>query len=339
MPLFSSKALSATIGKAKTATSGLGFGCMGITAFYGDSMPRDDAMKLLQAVYDAGCRHFDTAEVYATDDQHNEDVLGDFITSKALPRDSYSVATKYWPREGKYDYDAVKTSLAASLKRLKLDYVDLYYAHRVMSLEGGMEFSRVAQKLQQEGFIKEIGLSEVSGSWLQQIHDTTGVRIDAVQQEWSLLTRSLEAELVPVCNKLDVAIVAYSPLARNLLAVPATQEAPKDWRAKQPRYEAENYAKNQRLIVEQVHALATKLSCTPAQLSLAWLLQKAATLDVTVVPIPGSTKLTHALGNLQAAQMPALSADDMATLEGLAAQVAGERGNEGYMNMSIEAQS
>lgn len=208
MKLFPKLALTSTIGAGDARQSGLGFGCMGITAFYGDSMPDDEALALLRAVYEAGCRHYDTAEVYAAGGKYNEAILGDFF--QTVPRDSYTVATKYWPRDDPdvYEYDNVKKSLVASLERLQLDYVDLYYAHRVLSLEGGLKFAATAKRLKEEGLIKEVGLSEVSGKWLKEIH-TKGCQIDAVQQEWSLLTRNLEDELVPVCKELDVVIVAY----------------------------------------------------------------------------------------------------------------------------------
>jgi aryl-alcohol dehydrogenase-like predicted oxidoreductase len=183
---------------------------MGITAFYGDSMADDDAIKLLQAAYDSGTRHFDTAEVYQQNGKHNETILGTFFkTLSQHERDSYTVATKYWPAgtEHDYEYDVVKERLMQSLQRLQLDYVDLYYAHRVMTLEGGKTFALTAQRLKEEGLIKAIGLSEVSGKWLEQINNV--YPIDAIQQEWSLMTRSLEEELVPVCKKLGIVIVAY----------------------------------------------------------------------------------------------------------------------------------
>merc|ERR1712224_1022295 len=189
----------------------------GITSFYGPAMDLPDAMDLLKKVYDEGCRHFDTAEMYGNDDptKHNEVYLGKFF--QTVPRDSFSVATKFWPTGTDCGYDVVKEHLLGSLKRLQLDSVDLYYSHRVTSVENGVNFVKAAQRLKEEGLIKEIGLSEVNGSWLQQIVKESGVKVDAVQQEWSILTRSLEKELVPVCRKLGVTIVAYSPLCRNLL--------------------------------------------------------------------------------------------------------------------------
>jgi len=330
MKLFSKFALPSVVGSGE---SSIGFGCMGITAFYGNSMPDDQAMHLLRTVYDAGCRHFDSAEVYATSEKHNEDLLGKFF--QTVPRDSYSIATKYWPQgDDMYEYDAVKKSLLQSLDRLQLTYVDLYYAHRVMSLEGGLKFASTAKRLKEEGLIKEVGLSEVSGKWLKQIYETCP--IDAVQQEWSLLTRNLEEELVPVCKELNVTIVAYSPLARNLLAI-KLDAPPSDWRASVPRYSQENLEVN-RKIQASIEQLATKYNCSSAQLSLAWLFHKANELGVKVVPIPGSTKLQHAISNLESTKIE-ISEDDCRELEALAGQVAGARGTEDYISRGIEAQS
>jgi aryl-alcohol dehydrogenase-like predicted oxidoreductase len=206
MTLAVKHALRSVVGNEKIE-SGLGFGCMGVTSFYGDSMPDDKAIELLQAVYDGGVRHFDTAEIYQQDGKFNESILGVFF--KTVPRDSYCIATKYMPKGGVDDgeYDVVKKALTASLERLQLDHVDLYYSHRVLSLEGGKKFAETCNRLKEEGLIKEVGLSEVNGNWLRQINEIC--RIDVVQQEWSLMTRNLEAELVPVCKELGVVIVAY----------------------------------------------------------------------------------------------------------------------------------
>lgn len=330
MKLFSKFALPSVVGESKG--SGLGFGCMGITAFYGDSMPDDAALGLLQKVYDAGCRHFDTAEAYATAEKHNETLLGQFF--KTVPRDSFSVATKYWPKEPTYDYDTIKTALSNSLKRLDLEYVDLYYAHRVLSLEGAKEFAHTAKRLKEEGLIKEVGVSEINPKWLRVIHEEI-CAIDAVQQEWSLITRHLvEDELLPVCKEFDIVLVAYSPLARNLLAT-KVEAPPDDWRATVPRYSKENLEKNQK-IMDTLQELSAKYDCTTAQLSLAWLFKKAEELGVCVVPIPGSTKLNHALSNLEATKVNISDHEDLQTLEALAEQVVGARASEHYINMSIE---
>jgi aryl-alcohol dehydrogenase-like predicted oxidoreductase len=300
----------------------------------GDPMPDVKAQELIKAVYDAGCRHYDTAEAYRTGDKYNEATLGDFF--QTVPRDSFSVATKYWPSADQAaDYETVKSHLMASLKRLKLDYVDLYYAHRVKDMADGMEFARSAKRLKEEGLIKEIGLSEVSPSWLKKIH-TEIVTIDAIQQEWSLLTRNLEKDLVPVCKELGVSIVAYSPLARNMLAS-KIEVPPNDWRATLPRFAKENLAANQK-VSDLVQQIAEKYQCTSAQLSLAWLLHKGSDLGVNVYPIPGSTKMEHALGNLKASQIDIQPAD-MQELEALADLVAGARATDGYIQMGFESQA
>jgi aryl-alcohol dehydrogenase-like predicted oxidoreductase len=329
--------------------SGIGYGCMGITSFYGDALEDDASMALLKTVYDHGCRHFDTAELYRNDDpeKHNEKVLGRFL--QTVPRDSYSVATKYWPDDmadydcdkveahvfiANYEYDSVKAHLLASLERLQLDYVDLYYAHRVTSVEGGKAFARAAQKLKEEGLIKEVGLSEVSGKWLQKIHAEAGP-IDAVQQEWSILTRTLEDELVPVCKANDIAIVAYSPLCRSLL-VQKMEVPPADWRADFPRYK--NLGQNKKFAT-QVFEIAESLKTTPAQVCLAWILQKADELGVFVVPIPGTTKPDRVVGNIQSVNV-ALSKEQMAILNAMAKDVVGDRYMESFMSngWAIESQ-
>uniref|UniRef100_A0A7R9W3I1 NADP-dependent oxidoreductase domain-containing protein n=1 Tax=Pseudictyota dubia TaxID=2749911 RepID=A0A7R9W3I1_9STRA len=331
--------LFASFAKTNTAVhpnSGLGFGCMGITSFYGDALSDKDAMALLQTVYDSGVRHFDTAEAYVNPDpeKHNEKVLGKFLNT--VPRDSYSIATKYWPgQDAVHDYETVKAHLTQSLERLGLSHVDLYYSHRVTSLEAGIAFAKAATKLKEEGLIKAVGLSEVNGAWLKQIH-TQGGPIDAVQQEWSILTRTLEEELVPVCKELDVCVVAYSPLSRNLL-VQKLEAAPADWRKDLPRYQAMEQNKK---LADQVHDLAHKSNSTPAQLCLAWLFQKATEFGVSVVPIPGTTKPERATGNAKATDVK-ISADDMKVLDAMASQVVGARYQEGFMGngMTIESQT
>lgn len=326
---------------SSTGEGGVGFGCMGITAFYGDAMSDDDAIALLSFVYEKGCRHFDTAELYksgnpmeeAEGDIWNEKQIGLFL--KTVPRDSFTVATKYFPYkyEGKCDYDTVSASLRKSLDRLGLEYVDVYYCHRITSLEGALEFVASAQKLKEEGLIRGIGLSEIIGSWLRKCNDVAPIA--CVQQEWSLLTRNLEEELVPVCAELGIVVVCYSPLGRNLLTGVVT-EVPTDWRASLPRYSPENLEKN-KVLVKEIETMAEKHNCTPAQLSLAWLFHKAKQLGVTIIPIPGTTKTKHATTNIEAAEV-AIEDPEMLLLEEIASKVEGERGGSDYTSMGIEAQ-
>lgn len=285
--------------------------------------------------------HTAAAEIYKSGnvfednpgDVWNEKQVGQFL--RTVPRESFTVATKFFPHKWglKCDYDTVKTALLASLERLGLEYVDVYYCHRITGLEGALEFVASVKKLQDEGLVRGIGLSEIIGSWLRQCHSVAPIA--CVQQEWSLLTRNLEDELVPVCRELGIVIVAYSPLARNLLTGVVT-EAPTDWRSSNPRYSPENLEKNIAL-VKEVEAIAANHKCTAAQLALAWLFHKAKQLSVTVIPIPGTTKTKHAASNIQAAGV-AISDADMGPLEEIGAKVAGERGDESYTDMGIEAQ-
>lgn len=335
MKLFAAKALPTS-----TAGSGLGFGCMGISAFYGAAMEDSKALELLKAVYDGGCRHFDTAELYATEgSKPNETILGEFF--QTVPRDSFTIATKYWPSDTNpnvYEYDDVKAHLQESLKKLQMDSVDLYYAHRVRSVEGGIKFVKAAHKLKEAGLIKEIGLSEVSGSWLKQICSEAGP-VDAVQQEWSLMTRTLEDDLAPVCKELDVTIVAYSPLSRNLLAkkVEGTFEQG-DFRSNLPRYSKDALEANNK-IVDKIEELGKKHNASPAQVALSWIFHKANELGVSVIPIPGSTKIKNAENNMGSVKVE-LSDEDCKELESLSALVVGDRYAQWGMtnNMSIESQ-
>jgi len=322
--------------------SPMGFGCMGITAFYGPPMEDSAALALLQRALDLGYTHFDTAEVYTGKRDHgsdkveyNEVILGEFLRSK--PRESYTVATKFFPPLSdtlSVEPEEVKARFAASLERLGLDYVDIYYLHRmpptVEELEGWMA---VAKSLVETAKVRYIGLSEVSASWLRRAHAVHPV--SCVQMEWSLASRSLEDSVVPVCKELGIGIVAYSPLSRNLLCPPA--QPPDDFRGQTcPRYQPENFDKNKE-VAAQVAALAEGKGATAAQVSLAWLYYRAKIMGVQMVPIPGTTKAERAEENIAALGI-ALSEAEAGELERLGALVVGPRYNEKFMAYSFELQ-
>ena len=224
----------------------------------------------------------------------------------------------------------------ASLEKLGLEYVDLYYCHRMTSLEGAMEFAASAKRLKEEGLIQAIGLSEIRGSWLKKVY-TEVCPINAVQQEWSLMTRNLEDELVPVCKELGVVIVAYSPLYRNFLTS-VSGSAPTDWRGTLPRYQGEAFDKNLQLMKEVMLPLADKFSCSLAQLSLAWLFHRAEEMGVVVIPIPGSTKITNVTSNKGSTEIE-INVEDMKALNSMADKVVGERGGKDYTSGGIENQA
>lgn len=332
---------------------GIGLGAMCVSGQYMNGVPLDEeaAFRFFKGVYDAGCRHFDTAEVYKSgpfnepagpDTVFNETQLGKFLPT--VPRDSFTIATKYMPMlradkqnpQGKCDYESVKGALLTSLKRLNLSYVDLYYSHVVLTREAGVEFVTSVKRLKEEGLVKNIGLSEIVAPWLRDCHAIHP--ICAIQQEWSLLTRDIEESLVPTCRELNVGIVAYSPLARNILTGPKTERPTDKRRENIPRFSAENWDKNNK-VGEQVAALAAKKGVSPATLSMAWLLQKAKDLKVSVLPIPGTAVLDHAKDNMAGASVGALSPEEMALLEEIAKQAAGNRESDQYMSIRIEGQA
>mmetsp|Transcript_68793 Transcript_68793/g.109151 ORF Transcript_68793/g.109151 Transcript_68793/m.109151 type:complete len:328 (-) Transcript_68793:179-1162(-) len=310
----------------------LGFGCMGITAFYGKSMEDEACTALLKEVFDMGYSHFDTAEVYRQDDKVNEVQIGAFL--KTLDRKSFTVATKFFPglHENKCDKDTVATAVDRSLENLGLEYVDLYYLHRMPpTLEEAKQWMESIKTCVSAGKVKNVGLSEVPADWLPELHAIHPVT--AVQQEWSLLTREIvEKELIPVYKELGIGIVAYSPLARNLLAGPPEEVT--DWRANHPRYAQENYEKNKEL-ARKIKEMAETKGKSAAQLSLAWLYHKANKLGVKMLPIPGTTKVANARDNYGAVGVE-LTDEEAKQLEELGATVVGLRGNESYQNMSVE---
>jgi aryl-alcohol dehydrogenase-like predicted oxidoreductase len=324
-------------------SSPIGFGCMGMTAFYGPAMLDADGVALLTAVRAAGYSHIDTAEIYQQfssvkegTQKYNEALVGLYL--QTIPRNQITVATKFFGslHDHKVDLETVVGAVDASLRRLCTDFLDIYYLHRMpASVELLEEWMRSMKVVVDSGRVRNVGLSEVPASWLRRAHAI--LPVTAVQQEWSLLTREpMESEVVPVCRELGITIVAYSPLARNLLAAaPSADGPPRDWRGDQPRFSAQNYESNKHLAT-QVAEIAARKGVSAASVSLAWLLHKGRDLGVRVVPIPGTTSEAHAKANMEAANSVSLTPEEMGQLEALGALVAGARGNEQYVSMAIE---
>jgi len=310
---------------------------------YGAPMSEEASVELLTAVAAAGYKHFDTSEIYASTfpQPHSEaTVFGEVLMGKWLAtvdRSSVSIATKCNPSAlwgGKTDAATVAAMVEASLARLGTDYIDLYYLHRLPP-QGPEEFFESMKPLIASGKVRAVGISEASPENLRKAHAV--MPLAAAQYEWSLLTRELEKDIIPVCAELGIVLVAYSPLSRNLLAGAATADTiGGTFRAGQPRFQGDNLEANQKL-VKVVAGLAEAKGVTPATLSLAWVLHKAAELGVEVLPIPGTTKAPHAAENIRA-QDVSLSSEDMAALEALARGVVGERGAPWYMSGTYEAQ-
>lgn len=284
------------IPKVKLGTQGLevsklGFGCMGLT-FVNYPGAEDDGISIIKHAFSKGTTFFDTSDVYGTD-HANEILVGKAL--KQLPREEVQLATKFGvvntggPRlvvKGSPEY--VRSCCEASLKRLGVDYIDLYYQHRVDQTVPIEETMGELKKLVEEGKIKYIGLSEASPDTIRRAHEVHP--ITAVQMEWSLWTRDLEEEIIPLCRERGIGIVPYSPLGRGFFAGKAVVESldPNIHAAAHPRLTGENLEKN-RHIYHAIESLATKHHCSPAQLALSWVLHQGD----DVVPIPGTTKIKN----------------------------------------------
>ena len=289
-------------GASSLRVSSQGFGCMGMTAFYGKPITDTAAVALLTHAYQQGVTHFDTAEVYQGKDDdgntlYNERVVGLGIAAIGN-RGALQIATKYMPRlhdpADKMTSEMCVQACQASCARLGVDFVDLYYVHRLHPTVSVEQQAAAMNAVKASGLAKCIGVSEFSPKNLRAFHAICPVT--CVQQEWSLFNRDLEEDLLPVCRELGIGIVAYSPLCRKLLSgdiksVHDLQEG--DLRAtRYGRLEKGNLSANA-VLVEQVGMRAKELGLTAAQLSLAWV----ASQGVDVCPIPGTTSIGHLTDN------------------------------------------
>lgn len=312
------------LGKSGIAVSEIGFGCMGMLEFYG---PSDDAASLstLARAVELGVTFFDTADTYGFG--HNETLLGGFLKG----RSGVVVATKFGiVREpGKYERRVdnspayIAEACDASLQRLGVEVIDLYYAHRINPETPIEETVGAMAGLVKAGKVRALGLSEVSGATLRRaaaVHP-----IAAVQSEYSLWTRDVEAEVLPACRDLGISLVAYSPLGRGMLTGAIgkdTQLAGNDFRRNNPRFQGENLDANLRL-VETLRGLAAEKGCTPGQLALAWLLRQGP----EIIPIPGTRRIQYLEENAGVAAV-GLAPEDMQRIS--AAMPAGAAAGERY---------
>ncbi len=278
--------------------SALGLGCMGMSEFYG---PRDDAasLRVLAQALDSGINFFDTADMYGP--YHNEEIIGRFLASK---RQQIKIATKFGivRQPGEYrrridnSADYARRSCEASLRRLGVEQIDLYYVHRLDNAIPVEETMDALAQLVREGKIAHIGLCEVSAATLKRAHAVHPVA--AVQTEYSLWTREVENSVLPACRELGIGLVAYSPLGRGFLTGRFQHTAAfesGDFRASLPRFQPENLVRN-RPLAEVIAALAAEKSCSAAQIALAWLLAQGE----NIVPIPGTCNPVHLQQNAAA---------------------------------------
>ncbi|KAK9932830.1 hypothetical protein M0R45_020052 [Rubus argutus] len=301
------------LGSQGLEVSAQGLGCMGMSAFYGDPKPEPDMIKLIHHAVNSGVTLLDTSDIYGP--FTNEILLGKALSGGV--RDKVELATKFGitgfvdnKMEIRGDPAYVRASLEGSLKRLGVDYVDLYYQHRIDTRVPIEVTVGELKKLVEEGKIKYICLSEASASTIRRAHAVHP--ITAVQLEWSLWSRDVEEEIIPTCRELGIGIVAYSPLGRGFLSSGPTlvENLPNDdYRKKFPRFQGENLEHN-KTIFERVSDLATRKGCSPSQLALAWVHHQGN----DVCPIPGTTKIENFNQNIGALSVK-LTPEELAELE------------------------
>ena len=303
--------------------SRIGLGTMGMSAYYAGAGSDDaESIRTIHRALDLGVTLIDTAEIYGP--FTNEELVGRAIAGR---RDEVVLATKfgnYSHRTGTaYEKDSspenVRLAIEGSLRRLDTDHIDLYYQHRVDTAHPIEDTMGALADLVQEGKIGHVGLSEASVATIRRAHAVFPVT--ALQTEFSLWTRDVQAEILPTVRELGIGFVAYSPLGRGFLtgAITSAADLPADdFRAGNPRFAEENLARNLAL-VDEVRAVAAEAAATPAQVALAWLLAQGD--DIAVIP---GTKRVSRLEENAAADALVLTGDQLARLTALA-PAAGER--------------
>ncbi|MGS2806949.1 aldo/keto reductase [Nocardia sp. MW-W600-9] len=322
-----------TLGTGGPLVGVQGLGCMGISEFYGETDLAESRATLEHAL-ELGVTLFDTADVYGSG--HNEEFLSEFVRAH---RDELVIATKFGivrkaddPAYRGFDNSPgyIRAAVDASLRRLGIETIDLYYMHRRDPQVPIEETVGTLSELVAAGKVRALGLSEVTGDELRAAHAVHPIA--AVQSEWSLFSRDVERTAVPAAAELGVAFVPYSPLGRGFLTGAfrtAKDLGDKDFRRFQPRFTGDNAEHNAELLAP-LASIATANGITLAQAALAWVHARAEAHGLPVVPIPGTRKRVRLAENVAAATVR-LTAEELATLEPIAGQVAGPR----YADMSF----
>jgi aryl-alcohol dehydrogenase-like predicted oxidoreductase len=315
------------LGRQGLEAAALGLGCMGMSESYGAA---DDAESIatIHRAMELGVTLFDTAEVYGF--FGNEELLGRALEGR---RHHVAIATKFgWRIEDRKVVgldsrpEHVREVAEASLRRLRTDYIDLFYQHRVDPQVPIEDTVGAMADLVREGKVRYLGLSEAGEANIRRAHATHP--ISALQSEYSLWERNLEAAILPLLRVLGIGLVPFSPLGRGFLAGStkrAEEYPPSDWRFNDPRFQGANFDANVQA-ASRVRDLAAQKGATPAQIALAWLLHKGE----DIVPIPGTKRRSYLDENLAAESIP-LSVEEMTALEAALETVAGPRYNERLM--------
>ncbi|HEY2162312.1 MAG TPA: aldo/keto reductase [Solirubrobacteraceae bacterium] len=319
-----------TLGRERLVVSAQGLGCMGMSEFYG-SADASEAIATIHRAIDMGVTLLDTADMYGP--FTNEQLVGTAIAER---RDEVVLATKFGivrdPENpssrsfnGRPEY--VHKACDASLRRLAVDHIDLYYQHRVDPSVQIEETVGAMAELVEMGKVRYLGLSEAGAETLRRanaVHPIT-----ALQTEYSLWSRDVEEEILPTARELGIGLVAYSPLGRGFLTgryQSAADFEPGDFRRGSPRFQGENFARNLELLA-RVKEIAAEHDCTPGQLALAWVMHQGT----DVVPIPGTKHRAYLEQNVEAAELE-LSAEDLAWIDEVAP--AGAAAGDRYPDMS-----
>ncbi|WP_346676836.1 aldo/keto reductase [Erysipelatoclostridium sp. An173] len=298
------------LGKSGLVTSKMGFGCMGLNYHRGVAKDRNEMIKVVLEAIDAGITMFDTAAVYGP--YTNEELVGDALVGY---RDKVQIATK-----GGFKIDGLNNELDSrpeslrkqledSLKRLKTDYIDLYYIHRVDPNVPIEDVAMAMKQFKKEGLIKHWGLSEAGVETIRRAHKVEPLA--AVEYEYSMWWREIEKDVLPVLEELGIGLVAYSPLGRGFLTGKLdknTTFGENDNRADLPRFTKEAMAANQ-VVIDYINELATAKNATAAQIALAWVMAQKP----WIVPIPGTTKISRIHENIKAANIK-FSDEEMKTI-------------------------
>ena len=324
-----------TLGTNGLQVSAIGLGCMSMTGGYSDKPDRQEMISLIRTAVDRGVTFFDTAEVYGP--FINEELVGEAL---APLREQVVIATKFanlFDADGKnigqvHTPEQIKQAADGSLKRLRVDSIDLLYQHRVNSDVPIEEVAGAVKELIGAGKVKHFGMSEAAAKTIRRAHAVQPVT--AVQSEYSLWWRRPEEEVLAACEELGIGFVPYSPLGKGFLTGTITSsssfEAGNDIRSTIPRFEPEALQHNQ-AVVDLLASVAQRKGATPAQIALAWLLAQKP----WIVPIPGTRKLHRLEENLGAADVE-LSVDELTEIENAASkiQVQGGRYSEAAERMT-----